>query len=95
MTDIEIKDGGEKTVQCSSCQKPLMHFRTYATSNKKTDFVATCPFCGDESFRHSVVGEFWYGPIGQDEKATTTMIKDVPTEIIGPNHFFAKFMIGK
>lgn len=77
--EVKIEDGGEQTVKCSDCNKPLLHFRKYATAPIAQKLRATCPFCKGQSFIHSIEGLALVGPIGREEVYDSTVIKDIIT----------------
>lgn len=81
MTEYEVKieDGGEKTVKCSDCGKPLLHYRMYAKADIAQKLRATCPFCKGQSFVHEIDGLAYVGPIGREEVYDSTVIKDITT----------------
>lgn len=76
--EVILQDGGEQTIKCSDCNTALMHYRPYAKVDTIVNtIVATCPFCGGQSFEHKINGLSWTGPIGTDENLKATVIEDI------------------
>lgn len=89
--ELTISDGGEQTLSCQDCNKPLMHFRVYAPNVPVSHKIyASCPFCNSRSFTKDINGLFWYGPIGSDENLNRTVITDIVME-----DKVSQFIIGK
>jgi hypothetical protein len=81
MDDLVIKNAGEKTIKCSDCDRPLMHYWGYAETNTvESTIQATCPFCGGMSFQIKLQGLHRTGPIGQDEPTDATVIEEIEQE---------------
>lgn len=63
-SSISFEDGGEVTLTCSECDKPLVViWRTRPNEKLKNKPIewkvkAKCPYCGDFSFTKKIVGGF-------------------------------------
>jgi coenzyme F420-reducing hydrogenase gamma subunit len=91
MDHHDIIDLPQETIKCSSCHKNLMNYKVYAPQAQIIHtIIASCPFCGDESFKKEIHGCIFTGPIGLDESRDATIIK----EIINNNDHF-RFVIEK
>jgi hypothetical protein len=76
--EVTIKDGGEQTIKCGDCNRPLMHYRIYAPHAEITHKIkCTCPFCSGSSFLAVVTGMMYAGPIGSDEEYKSTFVKEI------------------
>lgn len=76
--EVEIQDNQERTLHCSDCHAPLMHYREYAKAGQLREKIrAKCPFCQGESFTVEVWPGFYTGPIGLDEKVQATVISEI------------------
>jgi DNA-directed RNA polymerase subunit RPC12/RpoP len=52
-----LSDGGQVILNCSACRKPLMTiWITRPNESTKDTFQATCPYCGDKSWKKTVKG---------------------------------------
>lgn len=59
---LEIVDGGHKTISCSNCRKELLDvWLTRPDASMQTKLVAKCPFCGDKSFAINIIGLYHIG----------------------------------
>lgn len=80
--NIELVEPTETTLNCSSCQRGLMHVLHWADvddPNLSMIIFATCPFCGGQSDNFKSTGLNKTGPIGSDESNNPTMIFNIET----------------
>lgn len=63
--DPLLEDGGTVTLSCSNCDKPLVVIWTRSkekvnNKNLEWNLQAKCCYCGDKSFKHKIIGGFYY-----------------------------------
>lgn len=75
---VNLQHHPEKTLECSDCSKPLMHYWQYTNDCGNAQSIkATCPFCQGSSFTKEIDGFFYIGPISHTESSNPTVIDEI------------------
>ena len=91
MQNSDVVDGEHVILQCSSCQENLVDiWITKPDVNIKMKMVASCGFCGDNSFSKIIEGSFH---LGTTEKTSIARCESLDDEDVSQGKVAMSYLI--